>query len=260
MKILQFDSKSIFGIDGSGNQIKKWYDRSHLIKLNSKYREASKEVDAYRLGTAMGLYCAKYSEITVLYRGAERKACVSESYMLPDEVEITAFEILEEFNIDIPQNMSAVQFIDLLVNAVVSYTGFDIEVVYTWVYDMLVFDYIIGNDDRHLTNFEVLVTTQKGNCRFAPYFDHGAGFFRTDASLSLVEYKRLFYKFKSKPFSTNPDKNIGDYARAKVSFLRMLNTVGGVEGIKTLGMNQGHLLTVLRQISRLSEKLNIVLS
>ena len=53
MKILELDSNNVFGADGSGNQIKSWVkinNSKYLIKTNSKYREAIKEVSAYKLG------------------------------------------------------------------------------------------------------------------------------------------------------------------------------------------------------------------
>jgi len=256
MKILKLDSHSVFGTDGSGNQVKMWLNNS-LIKVNSKYKEATKEVDAYKLGSAMGLYCAEYTSLLVNYRGSERRACMSESFLLKDEIELTISYIIDLHNISIPMNLSAVEYIDIVVKTISDFTGIDSEAVYTWLYDMLVFDYIICNDDRHLTNFEVLYSKAKGSYRLAPYYDHGESFFRTDSVLSIQNYEKCEHKYKSKPFSSNPDKNIGDYVRARVSFIRMINTVGGINGIKSLDISQGHKLTVLRRIHRLEKLLSV---
>ena len=41
------------------------------------------------------------------------------------------------------------------------------------IYEMLAFDYIILNRDRHGANIEVLKDKRTGECRLAPLFDHG---------------------------------------------------------------------------------------
>ena len=255
MQTLALDSKNIFGSDGSGNQIKSWINSRFLIKVNSKYREASKEVDAYKLGTALGLDCAKYEQINVMFRGEKRVACITESFLLPDEIELTVAEILDTMQISIPMNMSAKSFIDITVKAINTVTSISVESVYTWVYNMLVFDYIICNDDRHLTNFELLFNPNTNTYRFAPYYDHGESFLRTDSYLSLENYTKLLRKFKAKPFSTNPDRNIGDYNRALQSFETLIGNIGGAQNINNIGISSGHLAIVKRRIERLKKML-----
>lgn len=256
MKTLQLDSKDIFGTDGSGNQIKLWLDKKHLIKVNSKLREATKEVDAYKLGRAFGLNCAKYAVIDVQLRGSLRKACITESFIIGDEIEITAADILAIDGRAIPMNLSSYDYFYILIDAMFKYTGIPAESLRVWLSDMLVFDYIICNDDRHLTNFEVLYSPSLNRYRVAPYYDHGESFLRTDASLSLREYELALRKFKSKPFSTAPEKNLCDLTSARNSFNRMMQVIRGIDGVKAVGLSSGHLLTVLRQIKRLSKLLN----
>ena len=43
----------------------------------------------------------------------------------------------------------------------------------TYIYEMLVVDFLILNRDRHGANIEVLRNRQKGTVRLAPLFDHG---------------------------------------------------------------------------------------
>jgi len=257
MQTLQLDSRSVFGTSGSGNQTKIWIGRRHLVKVNSKFREATKEVDAYKLATAFGLNCAKYSEIDVFLHGSNRKACITESFIHDDEVEITVAEILDTYNIHIPMAMSAIDYIKTTAEAIHSFTQLDLNDIYNWIYDMLIFDYIICNDDRHLTNFEVLYSENNKSFRLAPYYDHGQSFFNTDAMLSKSDYEKYERKFKSKPFSSNPDKNIGEHIKAIESLNRMLTNVGGIDGVKQLGLNSGHKATVIRRIQRLKKILSI---
>lgn len=73
MKMLEFDSRNMFGTDGSGNQKKIWIDNKYLVKVNSKLREASKEVDACKLAELFGLNHANYKEIKVVVDGIEKR-------------------------------------------------------------------------------------------------------------------------------------------------------------------------------------------
>ena len=55
-----------------------------------------------------------------------------------------------------------------------------------YIYQMLVFDYLILNRDRHGANIEVLVSPDRKTTRLAPLFDHGVSLFcrcRSDAEL-----------------------------------------------------------------------------
>ena len=47
----------------------------------------------------------------------------------------------------------------------------------TYIYQMLVVDYLILNRDRHGANLEVLLDKQSGSVRLAPLFDHGVSLF-----------------------------------------------------------------------------------
>lgn len=71
-----------------------------------------------------------------------------------------------------------------------------------------------------------------------------------------MEYTKYDRKFKSKPFSTNPDKNIGDYVRVKNSLIKMLNNSNGLKGIEESSIGIGHKTTILRRIHRLRDMLN----
>ncbi len=54
-----------FGTSGSGNQRKAWVtinNQDYLIKLNSKYREASKEQSVSRLLIKLGIDHVNYEE------------------------------------------------------------------------------------------------------------------------------------------------------------------------------------------------------
>lgn len=256
MQILQLDSRKVIGTSGSGNQSKVWVDKNHLVKVNSKFRESSKEVDAYKLGSILGLNCAEYNEINVILHNSKRKACITKSFIQSGELEVTVASIFDSLDVVIPIKISAIDYINTTVEAIHRFTNLDIESIYSWIYDMLVFDYIICNNDRHLTNFELLYNKNTNSFRFAPYYDHGQSFIGTDATLSKMEYTKYERKFKSRPFSTNPDRNIGDYARAKNSLIKMLSSSNGLKGIEESSIGIEHKTIILRRIHRLMDILN----
>ena len=57
-----------------------------------------------------------------------------------------------------------------------------------YIYQMLVFDYLILNRDRHGANMEVLINRYKKSVRLAPLFDHGVSLFcRTADNEALLK-------------------------------------------------------------------------
>lgn len=256
MKILKLGIDSLFGTDGSGNQKKAWVEHKYLIKLNSKLKEASKEVDACRLAEIVGLNHANYKEIKVLVDNVEHKACITETYLKPYDVEISTYEILTRCNIDFTYKMSAIEILNKTISAIESYTGLSYESVTFYIYSMLIFDFLICNDDRHLTNFGVIFNEQTQQYRFTPLYDHGESFFRTDAVLTKKEYDTKCHKFKSKPFSTNPVKNLGDFGICKQVFLS-IDREDLKQEILDSDIREGHKYTIIRQYNRLHDLLHV---
>ena len=56
-----------------------------------------------------------------------------------------------------------------------------------YIYQMLVFDYLILNRDRHGANMEVLINSLKKTVRLAPLFDHGVSLFCRTFSEDALE-------------------------------------------------------------------------
>ena len=255
MRVLQLDNP-ILGSHSSGEQYKYWIDRDHLLKLDTKHKESSKEVSAYKLGTALGLSCAPYEAVSVSTTAGVRKGCISLSFLKQGDTEIPVAEILEAVGVTFVVGDSAITNINKTISAIVSFTGMQLKCVQQWVYDMLVFDFIICNSDRHLNNFEVLYNAYTNSYFLAPYFDHGASFLDTDKALTIAEYNKRVRSLKSKPFSNNPSNNLGDKRIAKTSFMRMLKHVGNTTGIRALGISDSYTSTVVRRIEELNRIFN----
>lgn len=258
MKLYQLDKTKLFGTSGSGNQKKQWISKDLLVKINSKHREAFKEVDAYKLALAFGIDCAKYEAITAKVNGTECRACLTYNFIRVDEEEVKLYYILNTLGVIVTDNTSAIDFLKLTATAISEFTNNNITygAAEEYLYTIVVFDYIICNMDRHLTNIEILYNSKTDQFRLAPLYDHGQAFLDTDADLGPVEYERRLRKLKSKPFSTNPDRNICEHTKAKYILDRFLSNCSGIDGINLLDIQAGHKHTIIRRIKQLSKLLD----
>lgn len=76
--------------------------------------------------------------------------------------------------------------------------------------NMIVFDFIINNTDRHLNNFGFICDENENIIRFSPLFDNGCSLFN-DISIDekfINNFDIADRKSKSKPFRTNQYKQI----------------------------------------------------
>ncbi|OXM16135.1 hypothetical protein CGZ75_05380 [Paenibacillus herberti] len=73
-----------------------------------------------------------------------------------------------------------------------------------WLDQMKVFDYIIGNIDRHTSNFGYLLDSQ-GQVLAHPFFDHGQSFFSVfdDGYLENDDDGERFTCYRQKPYNTS---------------------------------------------------------
>lgn len=207
--MLQLDNYECFGTSGSGNQKKFWINNK-LIKLDSKRHESLKEKDAYIVGKAFGLNMVKYDVISCEYEGRIHKACICESFMKLGEEAVALFTILNYKIINIDRNMSAKEYFNITCNTIMEFTGLDAR---QYLMNMLVFDFLVANRDRHLSNIE-FIHGQNGY-RFTPLFDNGQSFFDSNASMTDAQLEQAYKKFKTMPFSRNPKSNLIDIGAAK---------------------------------------------
>ena len=64
---------------------------------------------------------------------------------------------------------------------------------------MIVFDFLLGNEDRHYNNFGVLF--REGEFKVAPLFDFGLGLFEHDKKYSNLDLDNAILKMDGKPFN-----------------------------------------------------------
>ena len=256
MTILQLDSRNVFGTTGSGNQKKQWIGPK-LIKLNSKFHEASKEVSASILGKSFGLPIVHYVKSEYLYKGKKYVGCECDTFLKTNEISISLYQIILAENVIVTNNMSSMDYFNNVVIAIYNYTngGLSVKNIQDYLLKILVFDFIICNEDRHLTNIEFIYDEHTKKWRFAPIYDNGQSFLGRDGGLTKLQIETKLRKFKTKTFSTNPYKNLIDINVAKniaLEFKRNLDSKYG--SIDNLPINEFHKTLVKMQMERLLNK------
>ena len=99
--------------------------------------------------------------------------------------------------------VSARENYELVLRLFSELTGVDAR---TYLDTMLLFDYLICNEDRHLNNFGVLRNDEVDTFHFPPLFDNGYALGFMQAEYKPVE--QYLYSCKAKPFSTSFTKQL----------------------------------------------------
>ena len=222
--MLELDSNLTYGTDGSGDQKKIWVD-NYLYKVDSQYRESTKEVSASNIAEAFGIYHVTYKRLKCKVDGVEKWCSVCKSFLRSNEDQsINLYNILSYYdNFIVTDKLPTIDYFNGTCNIIRDFTNLDINYIKERIIQMLVFDFLIVNDDRHLRNIEIIFN--KNTFDIAPIFDNGHSFFRKDSITTYKELENLSRKYKPKPFSTNQWKNIIDIEYAKYMTNIWLNNV-----------------------------------
>lgn len=248
MQTLELNTSNIFGSYSSGEQYKGWVSLNgarYLVKVNTHCRESLKEVSAYRLAKAFGIPCVEYKDINIKFKGSDRNACICKSYLRENENDISVWKALGN-RFSIKKGESASSLFDRVTNDVSYRLRLDKDNLSRYLKNILTFDYIICNTDRHLNNISFI--ENNGVYRFAPIYDNGKSFLSTDAVLTDSDLIARSNKYKSKPFSSNPKSNLIDIEFSKNLVKQWLNNAGNLDNVLT---NKGHLKIVKYRINKL---------
>ena len=248
MQTLELNTSNIFGSYSSGEQYKGWVSENgarYLVKVNTHCRESLKEVSAYRLAKAFGIPCVEYKDINIKFKGSDRNACICKSYLRENENDISVWKALGN-RFSIKKGESASSLFDRVTNDVSYRLRLDKDNLSRYLKNILTFDYIICNPDRHLNNISFI--ENNGVYRFAPIYDNGKSFLSTDAVLTDSDLIARSNKYKSKPFSSNPKSNLIDVEFSKSLVRQWLQNAGNLNDILT---NKGHLKIVKYRINKL---------
>lgn len=256
MTILQLDESELFGTEGSGHQKKIWLNGS-LIKLDSKFKESEKEVYAAKVAEALNIPHAQYNRIEVLIDSNIRSACITPTFLTKAESEISMRQIIDYYEFDIPNLMSAADLfancVDLIYQFVTenNYKGLVKNDIKVSLLKMTTLDYLICNSDRHFSNFGIIVNAGQGTVRMCPLYDHGQSFLLCTGVFSHNKLLSLLRRYKSRPFSTNPDKNIIDF-----NFAYRLICESELNSL-LVHDNSFYSLVVREQIKNINDKMSI---
>ena len=253
--MLKFDKKNLIGTDGSGNQKKFWLGNT-LYKIDSKYRDSTKEVSACNIAEAFGIPHVIYNRAKVLVDGEEKWCCFCKSYLSSEDMSISIDKLLTSGGINnISWDMSVIDYFNLTCNIIYKYSGLALTYIQWRLLEILTFDFIIANDDRHLNNLDV-ISFADGRYDIAPIYDNGHSFFRRDTVLSYEEIERLSRKFKTKPFSPNQWKNLINLDYSKSIAKRFKKTVENKYGsLKNIsGVLEGHSKIMRYRLEKLLSK------
>ena len=147
--------------------------------------------------------------------------------------------------------------IDTIIDGIAQFSHLSRDSVIFYIYSMTLFDFLRCDGDGRGSDWVVGCNEKTKQFRFAPLYDHGETFFRTDATLTMKEYETKLRRFKSKPFSTNQVKNLGDLSISKQVFLILLKDLGSKQKIVDSDIKEGPKLTIIRQFNKLCDLFNI---
>ena len=193
---------------------------TQILRINTKFREAYKEVDAYKIATRFGLPAASCEEVQVKIGEQTRKGVVIYSYLEPGETELSVADLLSGMDISHMVNMTPDEKIEYTVKLILnlvkgklttSSSADDTLTIKEWLYKMLLFDYIIHNDSREFSDMKIIMNKANNKFRLAPLSNHCYSFYRTDA---IMDKKLIIAKEHSKikgPFHSDPVQNLGDF-------------------------------------------------
>lgn len=248
MQTLELNTSNIFGSYSSGEQYKSWVkidNIAYLVKVNTHYREASKEVSAYKLAKAFGIPCVEYKELDIKLKRVDRKACICRSYLSNGDSDISIWKVLGG-RFQTKKNESAKDLFNRVVECLSVKLKIDKLSLANYIKTIMTFDYIICNTDRHLNNISFI--ENNGVYRFAPIYDNGKSFLGTDAVLTDSELINKSNKYKSKPFSSNPKSNLIDIEFSKCLVRQWIKNAGNLDNVLT---NKGHVKIVKHRINKM---------
>ena len=204
---LEIDDKGyreiILGASSKGNQ-SKYSNGGIWIKLNYLGYEDLAEYIASLLLECSNLAHEDFVQYRLCtFKGEE--GCFSNNMLSLGESLVTLANILKVNGIsqsDLDEIQDVQRRIDTVVDVVKTYTGIDI---FEYLSNLLSFDAIILNEDRHLSNIALIYNNDSDKYRLAPIFDNGAGFmsditkdYRLDVG-NVVNIRKV----KARPFSTS---------------------------------------------------------
>lgn len=189
----------------------KWYqpEQNFYIKANRidhgrEYQDSIAEVIAARVGTLLHINTVPYALCRIcLENGKSILGTISPNFCRENEIYLSFETMVESMDEPVQWAVSTRENYELVLRLFSELTGLDAR---TYLDTMLLFDYLICNEDRHLNNFGVLRNDEVDTFHFPPLFDNGYALGFMQAEYKPVE--QYLYSCKAKPFSTSFSKQL----------------------------------------------------
>lgn len=206
---------------------KAWYSidgKLCMVKGNSKENtsigyEPYSEVMAYKIGSLLGFNCVPYwlgnvSDFPEITSFGLDYVSICPNYLKSDESNLKFYEYVENI-----LGYTDHSYWEDIVKG--SFLEHDIS-------EMLLLDALIGNEDRHLGNFDIVQNNITGKFYLSPIYDCGAGLLAWVPEENVVSESYQYQHDKSKPFRSKhktqlkliaPDlirKHFGDHSFSEI--------------------------------------------
>ena len=189
----------------------KWYQpetdcylKANRVDHGREYQDAIAEVIASRVGELLHILVVQYQLCRIRINDETfLLGTISYNFCHKNESFISFETMVESSDEPIQWAVSAKDNYELVIDLFYKLTGLAAR---DYLNTMLLFDFLICNEDRHLNNFGVLKDKTDGSYRFPPLFDSGYALGFMQAEHRPVE--QYLYSCKAKPFSTSFSKQL----------------------------------------------------
>lgn len=195
------------GSTSKGNQMK-WYDSKNDFYIKAQFyfqdkfwRDDLVECIAAQLGKQLYLSDKKVQVLEQLPCKIDLGyntiyGVYSKNFCNKDEVFIPFSRILNAKKIQFPYSSSIDTKWAFVLNTLNNLTQTDCS---DYLLVMSLLDFLVGNEDRHISNFGVIY--YNGDFRISPLFDFGLGLFEHDRKYENLPLKQCISKMECKPFA-----------------------------------------------------------
>ena len=188
-----------------GNQ-RKWitknneYVKEQFYFQDRYWKDYLVEVIASRIGSYFSEYQCVVQQRVCLIDDSFRvtHGCVSKNFCSEGECFLSYRRLCTLFDFEFDLTWDYKKKYESILNAIREITALDVK---NYLDVMIIIDYLVGNEDRHLNNFGVIQT--ETGFKVAPLFDFGLGLFEHDECYLNNPFRQCLQMMQAKPFSSN---------------------------------------------------------
>lgn len=200
------DLDSLCSTTSKGNQ-EKWFhpDMNSYIKAAFDYQDIVWkdylcEIIAAKLGNQLGLDVVAAFPCRILDVSGVLPGSYTNNFLDNTEEFISAYRIFDAMGRDISALIRNKTVCDRILWVIDRFKEFSELDLSDYINRMIVLDFLVGNEDRHLNNFGIVVNRNTGKFRMAPLFDNGLSLLEHDRRYLGAPFQFSLKKMDGKPF------------------------------------------------------------